>query len=879
MPTTQEARLLSLTTPLPYDHLLIKRIRAFEGISQLFRFDLEMLHEENEAGSEPTLINPHDLLGQKMTVAVVQADGAERFFNGICVDFSQGNRNDRFSKYRAELVPQFWLLTQNSQSRIFQNLSVPEILRQVLSGIEFNLEVQGTFEPRNYCVQYRETDFDFASRLMEEEGIFYYFAHTADSHRMIIANTPGSHRECPSKSEIPFQIDVSADLEEWSGAVLSWLVANKLRAGKFTLRDHNFQLPAQNLEAEQTSRFNIGGNQNLENYDYPGVYANRFDGIDATGGEQPNQLQKIFDDRQRTVSIRQQEIDVAYNTSTGTSNCCAMTAGHRFQLTTHPDATNNRNHVLVSVRTEAVQSPGYVSDDPVSNSYMVSFASIPQGEGQAQFRPLRRTKKPVIQGCQTATVVGPSGEEIFTDKYGRVKVQFRWDRQGQADAKASCWIRVVQTWAGKKWGTMFIPRIGMETVVDFIEGDPDQPIITGCVYNADAMPPYTLPDEKTKSTMKTNSSKGGNGFNELRFEDKKGSEQIFIHAEKNEDIRVKNDCFETIGAARHLTVGGDQMEKVGGSKHLTITGDQNEDIDGAMSLLVGGDVDIISRGSIAMGGTSEIFIKSKVKVIIEAPQVSLKASGNFVDVGPAGVTIKGTMVLINSGGAAGSADNPNCTPPAVPGEADKADAGKKMPTPPPPASPSPAYQMVTAAAREQAQNPAAPGVQQVAQQILAALPPLPALPAIPPVPTPDIAAAIAAAEQSLQNLTEEAKALVDDAVEKVKNSPLIASVMEKVNEVKDKAEEIKGQAEAKIDEAKAAAEEIKQMAEEKVAEGQAKVDEAKAEVEAAKAKVEEARQEVEQAKETVEQAAAALEGVGEQAAAMAQAAQNAVPFI
>ncbi len=705
MPTTQEGRSLKLTTPLAYDHLLIKRIRAFEGISQLFRYELEILHEEDESGTEATLVDPQQLLGQKMTVAVTQPDGAERFFNGICVDFTQGNRNERFSKYRAEIVPQFWLLTQNSQSRIFQNLSVPEILRQVLGEIEFDLEVQGTFEPRNYCVQYRESDFNFASRLMEEEGIFYYFEHTADSHRMIIANTPGSHRECPSKSEIPFRIDVSADQEEWSGAVLSWQVANKLRAGKFTLRDHNFQLPAQNLEAEQTSRFNIGGNQNLENYDYPGVYANRFDGIDATGGEQASQLQKIFDDRQRTVGIRQQEIDVAYKNSTGTSNCCAITAGYRFHLTTHPDATNNRNHVLVSVRSEAVQSPGYISDDAVSNSYIVSFASIPQGEGQAPFRPVRRTAKPVVQGSQTAVVVGPEGEEIFTDKFGRVKVQFHWDRHGRGNATSSCWIRVVQSWAGKKWGTMFIPRIGMEVVVDFLEGDPDQPIITGCVYNADTMPPYVLPDEKTKSTIKTNSSKGSNGFNELRFEDKKGSEQIFIHAEKNQDIRVKNDCMELIKRDRHLIVERDQLEKVKTDKHLQVGGDHSEKIGGTMSLDVGADLQEKVKSNYALDAGTAIHIKGGSTVVMEAgTSLTLKVGGNFVNINSGGIFIKGTMVMLNSGGAAGS--GAGCSPetPKNPLEADNAEPGSNPNAPKanPPISAkksSPAAAMMRSAAR------------------------------------------------------------------------------------------------------------------------------------------------------------------------------------
>ena len=694
MPTTQEGRLLSLTTPLPYDHLLIKRIRAFEGLSQLFRFELEMLHDDREEpGDEPTLIDPKKLLGQKMTVAVQQADGAERFFNGICVQFTQGNRNESFSKYRAELVPQLWLLTQNSQSRIFQHVSVPEILKKVLEGLEVTYEIQGNFEPRNYCVQYRESDFNFASRLMEEEGIYYYFEHTAETHKMIVANTPGSHRECPTKSQIPFRADISVDQEEWSGSIRSWQVANNLRAGKFTLRDHTFELPDKNLEKEKLSCFNIGGNQQLEIYDYPGGYAKRFDGINAGGGERPGDLQKVSQDGERTVGIRQQEIDVAYVGSPGTSDCCAITAGYRFQLTNHPNPEDNRNHVLVSVRSEAVQSPGYISDDINSNPYMVSFSSIPQGEGQAPFRPLRRATKAVVQGSQTATVVGPAGEEIFTDKYGRVKVQFRWDREGKLNESASCWIRVVQTWAGKKWGTMFIPRIGMEVVVDFLEGDPDQPIITGCVYNADAMPPYTLPDEKTKSTMKTNSSKGGGGFNELRFEDKKGSEQIFIHAEKNQDIRVKNDCMELIQHDRHLIVDNDQFEKVKKDKHLQVTGDHNEKIGGSMSIKIGSDLQEKVGSNYAVDAGSGVHIKGGNTVVVEAgTSLTLKVGGNFININSGGIFIKGTMVMINSGGAAvpGAGCNPDA--PKDPKEADNAEPGTN-PRLPPPNRPMPPKQL------------------------------------------------------------------------------------------------------------------------------------------------------------------------------------------
>jgi type VI secretion system secreted protein VgrG len=301
-------------------------------------------------------------------------------------------------------------------------------------------------------------------------------------------------------------------------------------------------------------------------------------------------------------------------------------------------------------------------------------------------------------------VVGPSGDEIHTDEYGRIKVKFHWDRHNKkADENSSCWIRVAQVWAGKNWGAIYTPRIGQEVIVDFLEGDPDQPIITGRVYNAQAKPPYDLPTNKTMSTLKSNSSKGGEGFNEIRFEDKKGEEQIFIHAEKDEDVRIKNDSKEYVGNERHMIVKSDQFEQVDGDKHLTVKGDQNEKITGSVSLDAGMDLQQKVGMKHALEAGMDVHIKGGMKVIIEGGmQLSLKAAGSFVDIGPAGVFISGPMVMINSGGSAGSGGG--CSPDAAkpPKEAATAKPGKVSEAPKPPKPPKPATYSAQAKVLKQA---------------------------------------------------------------------------------------------------------------------------------------------------------------------------------
>ena len=685
MAITQDSRFLQLSTPLTKDFFLIKRVRCREGLNQLFRIELELLHEENAAGTEPTVVDPKKVLGNPMIVSAQQVGPTERYFNGICVQFTQGSRNSYFSKYRAELVPKVWMLTQNSQSRIFQNKTIPQILEEVLKGYDFDNEIQGNFKPRNYCVQYRESDWDFASRLMEEEGIYYYFEHTAKNHRLILGNVRESHRPCPTKPKVSFILDRSELKEDWIPSIHTWRVDNKLRTGRTELRDHHFQLPLNDLLATQTSLFDVGGNKELEVYDWPGGYAKRFDGIDQGGGENASALNDVFDDRERTVRIRQEEIDTAYKNIYATSDCCSLTAGYRFEFENHPNKENNINHVVITAQHEAVQNPGYISGEVVSTPYTVNFVCMPHGGEHAPFRPLRKTPKPVVQGSQTAKVVGNPGDEIFTDKYGRVKVHFRWDRSDHNDQQASGWIRVGTLFAGNKWGSVFTPRVGQEVIVDFLEGDPDQPIIVGSVYNAENMPHYELPKYKTLSYIKTHSTPKHQGYNELRFEDKAKKEQVFLYSQKRMDFRSRGSHYETCGGNRQETVGyhykdGDD-EDHGGNLAVTVGGNHDFHIVGDQYIGIDQDCYEVIKGNRTEGfdGYQQTAVKSKVEInsktiTLEASQkITLVVGSSCIIVDMMGITIQGPMVKINCGAMA---------PPMVPAkigdplDAEQADTGE-----------------------------------------------------------------------------------------------------------------------------------------------------------------------------------------------------------
>jgi type VI secretion system secreted protein VgrG len=726
--TYQQAnRFLTMTTPLGKDKLLLVGLSGTEAISELFQIQLEAI------ATNDTQVPFDQLLGKKITAQILAPGGNRRYLNGICNRVVQGGRDSFFTFYRLEIVPEVWFLTRKTQSRIFQQMTVPDILNKVFQGLNVEVQLKGQYESRDYCVQYRETDFNFASRLMEEEGIFYFFTHTSGNHTMVVADAPDAHPEVPFDPQATYApLDITNVTED---RITAWEKQQDLRSMKTTLWDHTFELPHKHLEAEKpiqdavqfgtvSHKLKIGDADRLELYDWPGEYAQRFDGVDPNRGDRPADIQKIYKDNQRTTGIRIQQEAAAALLASGTSRLRQLTAGHRFTLQEHFNADGA--YVITSVSHTARMTSDYRSGDMDEIAYDNAFTAIPFG---LAFRPQRVTPKPVVPGTQSAVVVGPSGQEVYTDKYGRVKVQFHWDREGKNNELSSCWIRVAQLAAGRRWGTSCWPRIGQEVIVDYLEGDPDQPIIVGTVYNADQMPPYLgkgpdsqHPDENLISGFKSNTSTGGAGYNELRFFDGKDKQQIFIHAERNMDTRVKKDSMELVQGDRHLIVGdqgGNQYEQIAKDKHLHVKGNHVEKIEQAMTQTVGGTQDLIVTGqktesvksgydltvgnnwnakvanssSLTVGQNyqekigmrravdagQEIHLKAGMNVVIEAGMsLTLKGPGGFVNIGPAGVAIQGTMVLINSGGAAGSGggsspDSPKDAKEAQPKDPTKAD--------------------------------------------------------------------------------------------------------------------------------------------------------------------------------------------------------------
>ncbi|MEO8345044.1 MAG: type VI secretion system tip protein TssI/VgrG, partial [Betaproteobacteria bacterium] len=509
-------RIAQAHTPLS-PTLMFRQFTGREEISRPFDWQLELLAEKNAN------IEPDALLGKDITIELKTQSGAPRFFNGQVTRFAfvgrEVARESEIWRYEARLRPWLWYLTRESDFKIFQNKTVPEILDEVFAKYPYPVEKKlggGHYRTWEYCVQYQETDFNFVSRLMEHEGIYYYFKHEMGRHTLVLANDLSKHVPCPGYDSVPYIPPDRAAIadEEYIG---SWQIAKEVDSGTFITDDFDFKKPrAELLRPRMKPYSHPHGDHPI--YEWPGGY------VEVADGE-------------NYAKLRLEELQAPHESVTGEGNARGLAPGYLFTLKTCPRKDQNREYLILGMQYFVRDNP-YHSGGEGHSDWRLLLTAQPT---TVPYRPPRVTPKPLTNGPQTAVVVGKQDDEIYTDKYGRVKVQFHWDQYGQADENSSCWIRVSSPWAGNKWGVIFIPRVGQEVIVDFIAGDPDCPIITGRVYNAEHMPPYELDKYKEYSAIKSHSTKHGGetNWNELRFYDYKGKEQVFIHANWRMDVRVK----------------------------------------------------------------------------------------------------------------------------------------------------------------------------------------------------------------------------------------------------------------------------------------------------------------------------------------------------
>lgn len=562
MAISQQNRPIKVHSHLGDDVLLFARLNGSDYLSRSFNYDLELISEDQN-------FNVDDILGKAMSVSVTQADGALRYFSGFVTSAAFDGAKNQLTSYRVTLSPWSWFLDQTSDCRIFQNKSVPDIVHEIVSehgfSADFEMRLTGNYALRDYCVQYRESDLNFIQRLLEEEGIYYFFQHdTTGKHKMVLADSYSAHDVIPGYDSIKYHHPSQSVVRDYEW-IYHWRMQKQVRSGEYVLRDYDFQKPRANLEA-QSSITRPHNQATQQRFDYPGGYRESADG-------------------EQYARVRIEEQQAAWEVTEGFANCVGLFSGGLFSLENFPRADQNRQYLLTELHYQIAATDYLSGQSVVAETFDCSFNAI---ESNTPYRPARITPKTWVQGPQTAVVVGPSAEEIWTDEYGRVKVQFHWDRYGQSNENSSCWVRVSQIWAGKQWGAIHIPRIGQEVIVEFLEGDPDQPIITGRVYNGDNKPPYDLPSNATQSGMKSRSSKQGTmqNYNEFRFEDKKGAEQILLHAERNLDTEVENDETHTVDHDRTKTIGNDESSSIGRNRTKTVAKNESYEIGGNRDIVV-----------------------------------------------------------------------------------------------------------------------------------------------------------------------------------------------------------------------------------------------------------------------------------------------------
>lgn len=891
MASLQQDRVLNFTSPLGEDVLLPEFLAGTEGISEIFCYQIELVADPGKT------IDAKKLIGSKVTVGILADDsGTERYINGIVASFESCGGDEEYNNYRAYIVPSLWLLTLNTNTRVFQDKTVTDVIKAVLApyNISPSIQTSAAYTPMEYCTQYRETDFAFISRLMEQHGILYYFQHTKDDHTFTLQDTSTKLGACAIQNSFRYSPE-GHNTEGFYEFVISGLRSKtSLVTGKYTAWDYSFiryqKLPNP-LASTQTSS-PLGPNSN-EQYDYADSAAAylKKTGSDSTIADLSNFFQ----------TMRRDAGDAEGVIIEGISNAVTMQTGYSFNVIEYPVSAVNTKYLLTHIEHSVRQTPPYRARG-TSNAapYSNSFTAIPFA---TLYRPPRTTSKPVVHGMHTGQVVVPSGEDSHMDKYGRVCVQFFWDRLRKANTPDNTLLRVAQGWAGKGWGTYFWPRVDDEVLIDFIEGDPDQPIVVGSVYNGVNMPKYDPAGQYTLSGILTRSSKGGGAANanELRFEDLKGKEQVFMNAERDYDLHVEHDHHTLIGNEQHEKITSNHFMEIDGDDHLLVKGKQNIEIDGDLSenfkgkqiIQIGADrnENIGSNSIIKIGanrdenvganltekvganysldvGVNEnhkvgmaynveagmtINIKAGMQIVIDAPLgVNLTSSGNFVNVTPAGVMIQGLLVNINSGGAAMSAQSASTQSPESPGS----PTAPTAPTFPGDAPPS---QAASASSGSSTATPKATTASAGSTP-----------PAAPPSSSPAAAASSAAsgtaspAQQAAQQIENQAQQATQQAAQ---------AAQQAANQAQQAAQAAQAQAQQAVQQVTQQARQAYQQASQAVQQAQQQVSQAAAQGQAA---AQQALNQAQQAaQQTAQQAAAAVQQAQQQAQQVEQQAQQA----
>ncbi|MGQ8367233.1 type VI secretion system Vgr family protein [Glaciecola sp. 1036] len=620
-----QKRLVSMSTPLRDDTLVLRQAKFKEALGQPFTLEVEMVSNDES-------LNFTDILGKTLTVHL-ETEKHTRHINGVVTSFEQKENIKQNAAYVAVIRPWIYLLNLSKKCRIFQQKSYPEIIKTVFDELGFSDyedKLSQKYAKQDYVVQFGETDFDFISRIMQQEGIFYTFSHTKSKHSLILHDDNARLQDI---GKIPYFELVEQNKHLGVEGIKQWENKQQVKSGSFSLSSYDFELPNKNLQAS-TKDPKVKQLSHFERSEYQLGYNER-----KTG----EHYSKVLMERENT----------SFSQTWFSGDIRTLESGVKFTLKDHMREDQNAQHLVTSIEC-VIRSDELFEQDELNQHSLFEFSATAM-PARLSFRPPVTIPSPIMRGPQTATVVGKNKEEIWTDKYGRIKVQFHWDQYTKGNENSSCWIRVAQSMAGKNWGSVYIPRVGQEVLVDFLQGDPNQPIVVACIYNGSNLPPYPLPQHSTMSGFRSRTTGNAGTFSEIRFEDKKGDEQLFIHAAKNQDISITQDCFETVGGDRHLTVkknqhskvhnnrfdsiDGDSTQKVGKDFNLSIEGKEAKEVGQSISLSVGSNGSYDYAGNLSINSDKDSYLKAKNICLEASSNITLKVGNSFIAIERGGISI------------------------------------------------------------------------------------------------------------------------------------------------------------------------------------------------------------------------------------------------